>query len=278
MPLDKARRYTSGLSVLTDPAMKRLLCTFAALAVTAACQTNPITGRSQLMIVSEQMAISSSASAYSKTLQQARSKGKLDVSSPASRRINDITNRLINQAKVLRPESRNWQWSVNVIDDKQVNAWCMAGGKMAIYTGLLQQVNPSDDEIAQVMGHEISHALLSHSREQMSQAMATQGLLAIGSIASGVDLTNLGDVANVALLMPMSRQAESEADRLGIELAARAGYNPNASVSLWQKMSRLGGQKPPEILSTHPSDEHRIADLSAQIPRMMPIYEANKGR
>lgn len=258
--------------------MKRLALSLSALALVAGCQTNPITGRSQLMIVTEEMTLSSSSSAYTQTLQQARSKGQLDGNVTTSRRISNITNRLITQAKLLRPESRNWQWSVHVIEDKQVNAWCMAGGKMAVYSGLLTSVKPSDDEIAQVMGHEISHALLSHTREQMSQAMATQGVLAIGSIAAGQDLSALGDVANVAILLPHSRLAESEADRLGIELAARAGYNPNAAVSLWQKMSRLGSQKPPELLSTHPSDERRLADLAALVPRMMPLYEAARGR
>lgn len=258
--------------------MKRLALTLTALAVVTACQTNPITGRSQLMIVSEDMAISNSASAYVQTLQQARSKGQLDSNAVTSRRITDITTRLINQAQLLRPESRNWQWSVHVIENKGVNAWCMAGGKMAVYSGLLTALRPSDDEIAQVMGHEISHALLSHTREQMSEAMATQGVLAIGSIAAGVDLTGFGDLAKVGILLPHSRQAESEADRLGIELAARAGYNPNAAVSLWQKMSRIGGQKPPELLSTHPSDDRRLEALAALVPRMMPLYEAARVR
>lgn len=242
------------------------------------CQTNAITGRSQLMIVSEEEAIASSSQAYAQTLQAAKGKGKLDSSAGTSQRINAITARLVAQAVQLRPESRKWQWSTHVIDEAQVNAWCMAGGKMAIYTGLLQQIQPTDDEIAQVMGHEISHALLSHSREKMSQAMATQGLLSIGSAATGKDMTAMANIANLAILLPNSRQAESEADQLGIELAARAGYNPNAAVSLWQKMARLGGSKPPELLSTHPSDQTRINNLAALAPRMMPLYEAAKRR
>lgn len=257
--------------------LKRLLLTSAALALMG-CQTNAITGRSQLMIVSEEEAIASSSQAYSQTLQAAKGKGKLDSSATTSQRITNITNRLVAQAVQLRPESRRWQWSAHVIDDNQVNAWCMAGGKMAVYTGLLQQLQPSDDEIAQVMGHEISHALLSHSREKMSQAMATQGLLALGSAASGKDLSNMADVANIAILLPNSRQAESEADRLGLEIAARAGFHPNAAISLWQKMARVGGAKPPEILSTHPSDQTRINDLAALAPKMMPLYEAAKRR
>ena len=270
--------YLRVIAFMPKTPMKRLARILCAFAVLAACQTNPITGRSQLMIVSEDMAISNSASAYTQTLQQARGKGQLDSNAGTNRRITDITGRLIVQAKLLRPESLDWQWSVHVIEDKQVNAWCMAGGKMAVYSGLLTAVKPSDDEIAQVMGHEISHALLSHTREQMSEAMATQGMLVIGSIAAGVDLSGLGDLAKIGILLPHSRQAESEADRLGIELAARAGYNPNAAVSLWRKMSQTGGQKPPEILSTHPSDERRLQALADLVPRMMPLYEAAKAR
>ncbi|HTP96534.1 MAG TPA: M48 family metallopeptidase [Burkholderiales bacterium] len=240
----------------------------------AACQTNPLTGRSQLLLVSEQQAQSASAKAYTTTLQQSRGKGHLDSNPAQSQRIKAITDRLIAQAVKLRPESAAWKWDVHVIDDAEVNAWCMAGGKMAMYSGLLQRLKPSDDEIAQVMGHEISHALLMHTREQMSRALATEAGLEIGSILSGVDLTSLESVANVALLLPNSRQAESEADRLGIELAARAGYDPNAAIALWTKMSHLGGGKPPQWLSTHPSDQTRIDDLQKLVPQMMAYYQA----
>jgi predicted Zn-dependent protease len=242
----------------------------------AACQTNPITGRSQLMIVSEQEAMSSSAQAYSSTVSEASQQGKLVKDPVLIQRVQTITNRLIGQATNMRAESRAWQWSVNVIDDKQVNAWCMPGGKMAVYTGLLNKLQPTDDELAQVMGHEISHALLSHGREKMSRALATQAGLAVGSIATKTDMSQMANVAQVAIMLPNSREAENEADKLGIELAARSGYNPNAAVTMWQKMARLSSGAPPEFLSTHPSDESRINNLMQLAPKMMPLYEAAK--
>jgi predicted Zn-dependent protease len=251
-------------------------CLFAISGIFAGCQTNPITGRSQLMIVSEQQAMSSSAQAYASTVSEANQKGILVTNPAITQRVQIITNRLIGQATNMRPESGAWQWSVNVIDDKQVNAWCMPGGKMAVYTGLLNKVQPTDDELAQVMAHEISHALLSHGREKMSRALATEAGLAVGSIATKTDLSKMADVANVAILLPNSREAENEADRLGIELAARSGYNPNAAVSMWQKMSRLSTSEPPQFLSTHPSNESRINNLSQLAPQMMPLYQNAK--
>jgi predicted Zn-dependent protease len=248
------------------------------LVICSGCQSNPITGRSQFMIVSEKEAESSSAQAYASLLTEARAKGKLDTDSARQQRVRRITDRLVAQAQILRPESRNWQWSVHVIDDPAVNAWCMPGGKMAVYTGLLQKLHPSDDELAQVLGHEISHALLSHGREKMSRAMATDVGLQAGSILAGRDLTPLSSVAEVALLLPNSREAEAEADTLGIELAAKAGYDPQAAVTLWQKMSTLGGSHPPQFLSTHPSNEARLANLAKLVPQMMPYYQQAKSK
>ena len=226
------------------------------------------------MIVSDEQAMSSSAEAYTSTVSEAQKKGALDTDAARNQRVNAITARLVAVATKLRPDSAKWQWSVHVIDSTEVNAWCMPGGKMAVYTGLLQTIQPTDDELAQVMGHEISHALLNHGREKMSRAMATQAGLAVGSVLVGTDLSGLSSVANVAVLLPNSRGAESEADRLGIELAAKAGYDPNAAVTLWKKMGKLSGGKPPQWLSTHPSDDTRQADLAKLVPTMVPYYEA----
>ena len=135
------------------------------------------------------------------------------------------------------PPSKDWKWSVAVIDEPTLNAWCMPGGKMAIYTGVITKLNLSDDEIAQIMGHEIAHALLGHGRERMSRALAMQGGVLLGSIVVGQDLSVLTPVADIALTLPNSREGESEADRYGIELAARAGYDPRAAVKLWEKMA-----------------------------------------
>jgi len=250
----------------------------AAALLIAGCETNPVTGRKQVMLVSENQAQEASAQAYAKTVSQARGQRKLDTNSARTARVQQITSRLVNQAIRVVPESADWKWEMHVIEDPNINAWCMPGGKMAVYTGLIDKINPSDDELAQVIGHEISHALLQHGRERMSRAVATNAALAIGSVASGVNLTGLENVAMVALELPNSRTAETESDKLGIEIAARAGYDPNAAITLWQKMARAsGGGGGPEWLSTHPSDETRIANLKKIIPSVMPFYVASTG-
>jgi len=249
-----------------------LLC---AVLVTG-CATS-ITGRRQLMIVSEDSAIAASKVAYAEMLKPYAEKGKLDDDPVLKNRVYKITGRLIAQAIKIRPETKNWDWSIKVIDDPAtVNAWAMAGGKMALYTGLVEKVKPSDDELAQVLGHEIGHALAKHSAEKMSVAMASQvGVMAVGVATrnDGLALTGASLAAALAVQMPNSRAAESEADRIGIELAAKAGYNPHAAVTLWQKMSKVGGNGPPEFLSTHPAPGNREKTLAALIPQMMPYYE-----
>jgi predicted Zn-dependent protease len=191
--------------------------------------------------------------------------------------VHAITGRLVAQAIKMRPDTRDWEWSMEVIDDpKTVNAWAMAGGRMAIYTGLIQQTNATDDEIAQVVGHEIAHALADHTAERMSRAMASQlGVLAVG-VATGDDRVMAGAAAAsvLALELPNSRTAETEADRIGIELAAKAGYHPDAAASLWRKMGEVGGAGPPKFLSTHPAPGDRQSRLARLAPQMMPYYEA----
>ena len=251
----------------------QLLLTALLAASLAGCQTNPVSGRSQLVLVSEEQAQASSAQAYAQTVNAAQQKGKLSTDAALNARVKRITDRLIVQAGNMYPPSRSWKWSVAVIDEPTLNAWCMPGGKMAIYTGIIRKLNLSDDEIAQVMGHEISHAILGHGRERMSRAIAMQGGMQIGSILAGRDLSILAPVADVALTLPNSRQNESEADRYGIELAARAGYDPHAAIKLWEKMSQATGNGPPQFLSTHPAPTNRIQALTALVPKMMPIYE-----
>ena len=238
-----------------------------------ACQANPISGRSQLVLVSEEQAQASSAQAYTQTLSEAQKKGKLSTDAALNARVKRITDRLIVQAGAMYPPSRDWKWSVAVIDEPALNAWCMPGGKMAIYTGVIQKLKLGDDEIAQIMGHEIAHALLGHGREQMSRAIAMQGGMQLGSIVAGRDLSVLAPVADIALTLPHSRASESEADRYGIELAARAGFDPRAAVRLWEKMGAASGDGPPVFLSTHPSPDNRIQALNALVPQMTPLYE-----
>lgn len=254
--------------------MKYKLVVTALLAASlVACQANPVSGRKQLVLVSEEQAQTSSAQAYTQTLSEAQKKGKLSTDAALNNRVKRITDRLIVQAGNMYAPSRDWKWSVAVIDEPTLNAWCMPGGKMAIYTGIIQKLKLSDDEIGQIMGHEIAHALLGHGRERMSRAMAMQGGMTLGSIVAGRDLSILAPVADVALTLPNSRGNESEADRYGLELTARSGFDPRAAVRLWEKMSAASGDGPPQFLSTHPAPGNRIQALNALIPQMMPIYE-----
>jgi predicted Zn-dependent protease len=259
---------------------KKLFVTALALLV-AACATSP-TGRRQLMLVSEEQAISSSRQAYAQEMGKYQKEGKLVTDPRVLQRVNVITGRLVAQAVKMRPDSSKWLWSVQVIDDpKTVNAWCMAGGRMALYTGLIIKIDPTDDELAQVMGHEIAHALANHTAERMSTAMAANaGILAAGILSDkpGQAMAMTAAAATVAIKLPNSRTAENEADQIGIELAARAGYDPRAAVTLWQKMGKVGGSAPPEFLSTHPSDATRQNRLGALAPKMMPYYQAGGAR
>lgn len=257
-------------------AMQRTAVALLLVTLLGACATSP-TGRRQLMLVSEQTAISASKQQYVQTMNKLGSEGKLVTDPKVLKRVDTITGRLISQAILMRPDTKSWEWSVQVIDDpKMVNAWCMAGGRMAIYTGLIQKVDPTDDELAQVMGHEISHALANHTAERMSVAMASQlGALAVGIASdSAAGMAAAQGAAAVAITLPNSRSSETEADRIGIELAAKAGYDPRAAATLWQKMAKAGGNGPPQFLSTHPAPGNRQATLAALAPQMMQYYEA----
>jgi len=254
---------------------KILLYSFLAL-VLAACATSP-TGRRQLMLVSPDQAISASRTAYVQQMQAFNEKGLISQDQALVGRVNRITGRLVAQAIRQYPRTRDWEWSVEVIDEPDtVNAWAMAGGRMAIYSGLIEQTEASDDEIAQVMGHEIAHALANHTAEKMSIAMASQvGILAVGiSTRDERAVAGAAAAAVIAVSLPHSRTAETEADQIGIELAARAGYHPDAAASLWRKMAEVGGNGPPQFLSTHPSPGNRQERLSRLAPQMMPYYEA----
>ncbi|HLT99309.1 MAG TPA: M48 family metallopeptidase [Burkholderiaceae bacterium] len=214
---------------------------------------------------------------YSEMMSKARSAGALDANAAQVQRVRTITNRLIAQVGAFRSDASSWPWEIHVVSSDDVNAWCMPGGKMAIYTGLIDRIKPTDDELAAVLGHEMAHALREHSREQISQQMATQVGLSILTAVTGVQGVNdLGSaLTNVMFTLPNSRTHESEADLIGVELAARAGYDPRAAVTLWQKMAALGGSSaPPEFLSTHPSAATRSAELQRNAEKVMPLYEA----
>ena len=262
--------------------MKRFTILALISLLLVACATSP-TGRRQLMLVSEETAISASKEAYAQTLKPLSEEGKVDNDPVLTKRVTEITERLVAQAVKMRPATSRWDWSIKVIDDPEVvNAWCMAGGKMAIYTGLIEKVQTSDDEIAQVMGHEIAHALANHQAEKMSVSMATSvGVAAVGvaSDRPGIAMSGAAAAALLAIKLPNNRTAETEADRIGIELAAKAGYDPRAAVTLWEKMGKVGGgSRQPQFLSTHPGPENRKRALGALVPRMMPYYESKQPR
>src|SRR5216683_2457609 len=264
-------------------------CLFAAMAL-AACDTVQTTQggvvgveRKQTMssLVSASEIDQSAVEAYGKVISEAGKKNQLNRDSAQVARVRGVANRLIPNTAAFRADAPGWKWEVNVITSDEVNAWCMPGGKIAVYTGLLTKLNPTDDELAAVMGHEIAHALREHSRERASEQMAQGLLINLVGAATGYGglVQDLGPaVLNVMFNLPHSRTDETEADRMGVELAARAGFDPHASVSLWQKMGKLGGGKPPEWLSTHPSDERRARDLQNYSERVMPLYEAARKR
>ena len=253
----------------------RLLLLMLISSILCACATSP-TGRHQLMLVSEESAIASSKQAYLSTVKELDNAGKLEENWVINKRIDVITGQLITEAIKMRPDTSDWEWSVVVIDDpKMVNAWCMAGGRMAIYTGLLAQVEPTDDELAQVMAHEISHALAKHTAEKMSRQIATSvGVVAVGVVAdnSAVALSGAALTAMLAVNLPGSRAAEKEADRMGIELAAKAGFNPAAAGTLWEKMGAASKSGTPQFLSTHPDPENRQSELAKLEPTMKEFY------
>jgi predicted Zn-dependent protease len=262
--------------------MRRLA--FAFFFLLAGCTASPLTGRSQYMVVSDQMAVSQSAAAYTQMMGALDKKKQIESDTPRAHKVREITDRLVAQAVRVRPDSKGWAWEVKVIDDpKTVNAFCMAGGKMAIYSGMWEKLKATDDEIAQVMGHEIAHALADHTRERMSIAMtsavATTAATVAITVAGGDDraalaLTGAQLASVVAIQLPNSREGEAEADQIGIELAARAGFDPKAAVTLWQKMGKEGGGGPPQFLSTHPSPQNRAARLAELGEQVRPLYEA----
>lgn len=241
----------------------------AALTLTGCVQTtgNSAAGvsRSQMMLVSSESVNTEAAALYEETIAEARSARKLNTNRRLTQRVQRIADRLIAEAPALRPDSADWDWEVNVITEDTLNAWCMPGGKIAVYSGLVTNLNLSDDEIAVVVGHEICHALREHSREQASTQMLTEGAALIAQLF-GVSstITDLAQqAATIGVTLPFSRQHETEADELGLELCYRAGYNTDAAVELWTKMMNQSSGNVPELLSTHPSDERRIANLRA---------------
>jgi predicted Zn-dependent protease len=250
----------------------------------ASCQTVETTqagavgvDRDQRMALSSEDVNKAAAQAYREAMQDAAKKGVLNRDKAQLKRVRNVANRLIAHSAVFRKDAPSWQWEVNVISSPEINAWCMPGGKMAVYTGLIEKLKVTNEELAAVMGHEMAHALREHGRERASQQVAQQTVIGIGAALLGIGEVGAGlanIVADVTVGLPYARKYETEADRIGVELAARAGYDPRAAVTLWKKMAQGGGGGPPQFLSTHPEPEARIADLQEYSARVMPLYQA----
>jgi predicted Zn-dependent protease len=253
------------------------------LATLTGCSTTTAQGavganRSQLMLISSEQLEQSAALGYSKMKSEATQQGKLNTDQKLLQRVRAIALRIEPQTAVFRQDAPGWKWEVNVIDSNELNAFCMPGGKIMFYSGLITRLQLTDEEIAVVMGHEIAHALREHSREQVSQAIAAQAALDLGSALLGVsqNATTLAGIGYETFIAThFSRTDEAEADRIGLELTARAGYDPHAGVTLWQKMINANsGGKMPEFLSSHPADSTRVQQIEALLPIVMPLYQA----
>jgi len=237
--------------------------------------------RSQFMMISAAQIDRISASSFEQQAKAAQKKNILITSGPQYERLKTIANRLIPQTAVFRDDTHAWNWGLQLIDSPMVNATCAPGGRITFYSGIINKLNLTDNEIAAIMGHEIAHAVREHGRERVSQALAQNVFSNVALATAGPGSAKSIDAANqimqYVLVLPNSRQNEKEADAIGLEIAARGGYDPRAAITLWEKMSKESkGKNPPEFLSTHPSNQNRIKELSALMPRVMPLYEAAK--
>ncbi|HYD82178.1 MAG TPA: M48 family metallopeptidase [Paucimonas sp.] len=269
--------------------LKRIVLAVALVAL-AACETVQTTqggvvgvNRPQKMAVSSAEINQAAGREYAQLIEGERRKGELNPNPAQTQRVRAIAAKLIRQTTVFRQDAAGWAWETNVIADKDVNAWCMPGGKIAVYSGLIEKLHATDDELAAVIGHEIAHALREHARERISEQMfAGFGASIVDAIGSAYGVRGLGRATSTGFQLfaglPHSREQEVEADRIGVELAARAGYDPRAAVTLWEKMGSSGGAEPPEFLSTHPSPRGRLQDLRVYSQRVLPLYEEAKRR
>lgn len=244
--------------------------------------------RIQLMILPEFMAMDMSQNGYTEILDNAKKDGALNVDTILVERIRGVSYNLINQTYIFRDDTQDWNWEINVIESESINAFCMPGGKIVVYSGLVNKLDATDDELAAVIGHEIAHALREHGRERMSSSLVQQvGILGFAIFLSNQDgsfLSKQAVLQGVALgttlffALPNSREQEREADDMGLELTALAGYNPMAAVSLWRKMDAQSDSEPPEFLSTHPSNENRIEDLKIEAKKYKKLYKEHQNK
>ena len=213
---------------------------------------------------------------YARLLEGAKQKGVLlRAGDPQVERVRKIAKEILPYSYRFNERAEGWDWEVNVFRSNTINAFCMPGGKIAIYTGILDRLALNDDEVAMIIGHEVAHALREHARERMAKSLLTNfGAVALGWFIGSDIATNVARMGGNLLTLKFSRDDETEADLIGMEMAARAGYDPRAGVTLWQKMSKAAKGQPMEFMSTHPSGETRIAKIEASLPDVMPLYEA----
>ncbi len=228
-------------------------------------------------VVSAEQLEQAATQQYRQMLQQAQSKKALGPKDhPQVVRLRAIADRMVPYTSECNADARNWKWEVNLLGSQELNAFCMPGGKIAFYYGILSKLQLDDDEVAAIMGHEVSHALLEHARERLGKTTATRLGIELGAALFGLGNAGrmVGDLGGQLLTLKFSRDDESEADALGLILAAKAGYNPRAGVTLWQKMLEANKGAPPQWLSTHPSGEARIREIESRLPSVQPIYAA----
>lgn len=215
---------------------------------------------------------------YRQVLQQAAAQGRLaGPGDPQMQRLQRIARRVIAQSDRYSDLARSWDWEVNLIRSSRINAFCMPGGKIAVYSGIIDKLNLTDDELAVVVGHEVAHALREHARERIGKAVTTD--LGIGLLTEFLGIQRYRDYVSLGgqlLTLKFSRDDEADADRVGLELTARSGYDPRAAIRLWEKMSEAGSDTPLEFLSTHPANRSRIDALRAQMPEVLPLYEQSR--
>lgn len=270
---------------MQQPMKKIMMATglAAALFLSGGCETVKTTNagavgvhRKQQMLVSSETIDQGAAEAYETELKQAREKGTLNTDKAQLARVTSIARRIVAATPAFRPDAANWTWQFNVQKTNELNAYCMPGGRIMVYSGLIDSLALSDAEIATVLGHEIAHALREHTRERVSRAYAQQLVLSGAAAVTGVSegTTNVANmIGEVTFQLPFSREQESEADTIGLELMARAGYDPHAALTLWNKMSSAESSgNTPKFLSTHPAPKERIHDIEKNLPRVMPLY------
>lgn len=283
----RASKFKKGM---TDMGLHDLLRVGAALLtalVLQGCANTTSSGaiglqRSQLLLIPSETINAQAAKGFQQLSADALSKKKLNTNAAMTQRVRRIGNDLIAHVGVFRPDARNWAWEINVFESDEINAFCAPGGKIGVYTGIVNQLKLTDDELAAVMGHEIAHALREHSREQASQKAVSGLITSTIAAATGMPGELMDAGSQMLVHLPNSRSMELESDVIGLELMARAGYNPRNASSVWKKMLQASGSKNgPAFLSTHPAGEQRIEELDAYVPKVWPLYEAalqNKSR